>query len=124
MNHIIQKTNSDCGQSCVSMVAGVDLESIYQSYGHFKKSISGVIHMLIEYGFQCLHYDWNKKLSLKILCGRRFIAYYMVGKGAHYVVSNKGLIFDPANHGLILIEEYFLKTKPDYIIEFFKENYS
>lgn len=122
MNLLRQPSRSYvCGQTCVGMITGMDMQELFKMYGHQRATTQPEhVKILKKLGYdvseQFSKVDNRRKYDLPDLCLIR------IGKSGrrmgHMVVHNKGKFYDPAI-GIFDSKEELLKRYPRWRIECF-----
>jgi len=100
MDLIYQPKNSkSCGQHCVAMITGLDIEQVYELFGHKH----GTTFKMVSDVFKKLGYSYSRKKpvvyhyqkELPDIC--MLLITWDENKKGHWVVYNKGEIYCPGD---------------------------
>lgn len=102
MRHLIQPNSRTCGQTCVAMAAGIDIEAAIKLFGHkHGTSTRSMVRVLRHLGFKpapCLQrITPDRPAPLRSICKMRFRRRDGRGwkSGWHWVLLWDGYLYDP-----------------------------
>lgn len=108
MKHLKQDKPKNCGQTCVAIIAGIDIEKSEKIFGHSTSTRTSMVKKaLYKLGFKSdkrmKRCDWDSKLPPQCIIRVHFIPKETY---THFIVYDLGWIYDPAQNESFPLHHY------------------